>query len=137
MKSKYVAQSDWSLDRHTHKIEHAQTITRNAATFVPSTCIRALCTSAMAASLPPLFPLQTHVFHTPRLFLSLPRGFLPCQSQCRKSCTLTRVELYVLVYVTATVFHSPVVYGLSNKDYGYCARACRPLDGTFKFQLQF
>ena len=36
------------------------------------------------------------------------------------------------VYVTATVFHSRVVYGFSNKDYGYCASARRPLDGTFK-----
>ena len=24
-----------------------------------------------------------------------------------------------------------VVYGFSNKDYGYCASARRPLDGTF------
>ena len=38
------------------------------------------------------------------------------------------------VYVTATVFHSRVVYGFSNKDYGYCASARRPLDGTFKFR---
>ena len=35
------------------------------------------------------------------------------------------------MYVTATVLHSRVVYGFSNKDYGYCASACIPLDGTF------
>ena len=36
------------------------------------------------------------------------------------------------MYVTATVFHSRVVYGFSNKDYRYCASARRPLDDTFK-----
>ena len=35
------------------------------------------------------------------------------------------------VCVTAAVFHSRVVYGFSNKDYGYCASARRPSDGTF------
>ena len=37
------------------------------------------------------------------------------------------------VHVTATVFRSRVVYGFSNKDYGYYARARRPLDGTFNY----
>ena len=40
------------------------------------------------------------------------------------------------MYVTATVFHSRVVYGFSNKDYGYCASARRPLDGTFKVDTE-
>ena len=83
----------------------------------------------------PLLPLQTHVFHTRRLFSSLPRGFLPCQSQGR-SLAYQRIQLYVRVYVTVTVFHSHVVYGFSNKDYGYCTSARRPLDDTFKGSLK-
>ncbi len=54
----------------------ADSITRNPSTSFPSTCIRALCASATAASLSPILPLQTHVFHTRRLFTSLSRGFL-------------------------------------------------------------
>ena len=82
-----MAQSDWSLDRHTDKTEHAQTITHNASPSVHSTCIRPLFARNMGAPLPPLLLLQTDVFHTRRLFSSLPRAFLPCQSQGRKSWT--------------------------------------------------
>ena len=37
------------------------------------------------------------------------------------------------MHVGAIVFHSRLVYRLSNKDYGYCVSAGRPLDGTFNF----
>ena len=48
----------------------------------------------------------------------------------RKSCRLTRWIIRG-VCVTAAVFHSRVVYGFSNKDYGYCAIARRPLEGIY------
>ena len=55
-----------------------------------------------------------------------------CRARAKVEVLHTNVQLYVRVYVTATVFHSRVVYGFSNKDYGYCESARRPLDGTFK-----
>ena len=33
------------------------------------------------------------------------------------------------IYVATAIFHSCVVYGFSNKDYGYCTSTPRPLDG--------
>ena len=93
--------------------------------------IHALCASAMAASLPPLLPLQTCVFRTRRLFSSLPRGF--CRARAKVEVLHTNAFNYTCAGAQPRpLFPSRVVYDFSNKDYGYCASAHRPLDGTFK-----
>ena len=128
-----MAQSDWSLDRHTHKTEHARTITRNASWSVLSTCIRAQCASAMAASprLLQYFHFRLTYFTPGDYFHRSPR--LSAMPECARSEVLHLARLPV--HVTTTVFHSLVVYGFSNKDYGYCASTRTPLEGTFRVIL--